>query len=83
MRAALAACLVVALLAAGAPAAAQLPSTIQTLLEKPELRPFIEKVGACGGRGLVGWAGRQGACMRGSQPAGGSCGWLLLPRRLV
>jgi hypothetical protein len=45
MRAALAACVVVALLAAGAaPAAAQLPSTIQALLEKPELRPFINKV---------------------------------------
>ena len=44
MRAALAA-LFVALLAVGAaPAAAQLPATIQTLLEKPELRPFINKV---------------------------------------
>ena len=45
MRATLAACLVVALLAAGAaPAAAQLPPTIQALLERKELRPFINEV---------------------------------------
>lgn len=44
MRAALAALLVALLAVGAAPAAAQLPATIQTLLEKPELRPFINKV---------------------------------------